>query len=34
VLRTARASFDTPANNGWRASSSKTMFFATLRVSF
>jgi hypothetical protein len=29
VLRTARASFDTPASKGSLASSSKTMFFAT-----
>ena len=29
VLLTARASFDTPASSGWRASSSNTICFAT-----
>jgi len=30
VERTALANFETPANNGWRASSSNTICFATL----
>src|SRR5438128_1890377 len=31
VLRTARANFETPANNGCRASSSNTICFATFK---